>query len=172
MSEPAKSGGEILGMQSLQNKIFSIGWSTWSIDKKWGRPTLSGRKAMTRSAAIMDKSNLDNDLMLGEVRELLTRPWWRRTWIVQEAIVASKIMLMCGPETVPWDSIEKLRRILPWVTDHMTAFGVDMHEKNLYLDAAYQTISDYREKWRSSPADINILDVLYRFRSTHEHDLG
>ncbi|KAL9026238.1 MAG: hypothetical protein Q9196_005063 [Gyalolechia fulgens] len=34
--------------------------------------------------------------------ELLERPWFTRTWIVQEAVVASNALLLCGTKSVPW----------------------------------------------------------------------
>lgn len=34
--------------------------------------------------------------------ELLERPWFTRTWIVQEAAMASNALLLCGTKSVPW----------------------------------------------------------------------
>ncbi|KAI4282890.1 MAG: hypothetical protein L6R38_002584 [Xanthoria sp. 2 TBL-2021] len=34
--------------------------------------------------------------------DLLERPWFTRTWIVQEAVMASKAVLLCGTKSVPW----------------------------------------------------------------------
>ncbi|GIK05563.1 hypothetical protein Aspvir_009676 [Aspergillus viridinutans] len=33
---------------------------------------------------------------------LLRRPWWRRVWVLQEAILAKKITLHCGPRSMDW----------------------------------------------------------------------
>lgn len=34
--------------------------------------------------------------------ELLERPWFARTWIVQEAVMASNAVLLCGTKSVQW----------------------------------------------------------------------
>lgn len=38
--------------------------------------------------------------------ELLARPWWFRTWIVQEVWLASSCILQCGMSTMPWETFE------------------------------------------------------------------
>lgn len=30
-------------------------------------------------------------------RDILTRPWWSRVWVIQEAAVARRLTLLCGP---------------------------------------------------------------------------
>jgi Heterokaryon incompatibility protein (HET) len=54
------------------------------------------------SVAAQHKANLTHELDLGEIRELLSRPGWTCVWIMQEAIVARKLILMCGAETFEW----------------------------------------------------------------------
>ncbi|KZM28550.1 uncharacterized protein EKO05_0005580 [Ascochyta rabiei] len=34
--------------------------------------------------------------------DLLARPWWGRTWIVQEVWSASKVLMQCGDHTIKW----------------------------------------------------------------------
>lgn len=34
--------------------------------------------------------------------KLLARPWWKRVWVLQEVILARKLILHCGPESVDW----------------------------------------------------------------------
>ncbi|KAE9971114.1 hypothetical protein BLS_004627 [Venturia inaequalis] len=36
---------------------------------------------------------------------LLSRPYWRRMWIVQEVILASKVSIACGMKVVAWDKM-------------------------------------------------------------------
>ncbi|PSN60268.1 hypothetical protein BS50DRAFT_579418 [Corynespora cassiicola Philippines] len=38
--------------------------------------------------------------------ELLARPWWGRTWIVQEVWCASKILLQCGTTKIEWKEFQ------------------------------------------------------------------
>ncbi|PKS09820.1 hypothetical protein jhhlp_004443 [Lomentospora prolificans] len=37
------------------------------------------------------------------VFNLLRRPWFQRTWIIQEAVLAREPVLACGSETIPWN---------------------------------------------------------------------
>ncbi|KAJ4311623.1 hypothetical protein N0V94_007851 [Neodidymelliopsis sp. IMI 364377] len=39
--------------------------------------------------------------------ELLARPWWGRTWIVQEVWSASDAVLQCGATTIKWKTLQK-----------------------------------------------------------------
>ena len=41
------------------------------------------------------------------VDELLARPWWGRTWIVQEVWCASNAVLYCGPTKLKWKNFQK-----------------------------------------------------------------
>ncbi|KAL7929280.1 heterokaryon incompatibility domain-containing protein [Trichoderma chlorosporum] len=41
------------------------------------------------------------------VDNLLARPWWSRTWVVQEIWQASEAILQCGSSTLKWKTIEK-----------------------------------------------------------------
>ena len=36
---------------------------------------------------------------------LLRRPWFQRTWIIQEAVLAHEPILACGHETLPWQTL-------------------------------------------------------------------
>ncbi|KAM5353726.1 hypothetical protein ACJ41O_000376 [Fusarium nematophilum] len=39
------------------------------------------------------------------VINLLRRPWFQRTWIIQEAVLAREPLLVCGLETLPWKTL-------------------------------------------------------------------
>lgn len=41
------------------------------------------------------------------VDNLLARPWWSRTWVVQEIWQAREAILQCGGSTLKWKTIEK-----------------------------------------------------------------
>ncbi|RSL73995.1 hypothetical protein CEP53_000590 [Fusarium sp. AF-6] len=40
--------------------------------------------------------------MAKAIEKLLSRPWWTRVWVLQEAILAKKITLHCGQRRVDW----------------------------------------------------------------------
>lgn len=46
--------------------------------------------------------DIKNTLTYRAFAELLQRPWFTRTWIVQEAALASHALVLCGTKSVPW----------------------------------------------------------------------
>ncbi|QDS70422.1 hypothetical protein FKW77_009587 [Venturia effusa] len=40
--------------------------------------------------------------------DFLTRPYWKRLWIVQEVLLAQRPIILCGEQTLPWQSLEVL----------------------------------------------------------------
>lgn len=47
-------------------------------------------------------------LELSDLSLLLTRPWFRRIWIVQELALAPKAILQCGHDTLPWEILSEI----------------------------------------------------------------
>lgn len=54
---------------------------------------------------------LVNSLIDGETTKafvaLLNRPWWHRTWVVQEITLAKRAQVYCGNISFPWDDLER-----------------------------------------------------------------
>lgn len=40
------------------------------------------------------------------IASFLTRPWFRRRWIVQEVVLAKDVLIHCGGASIPWASFE------------------------------------------------------------------
>ncbi|KAK3312553.1 heterokaryon incompatibility protein-domain-containing protein [Apodospora peruviana] len=155
----------ILAMKELQGKVWSVGWHQWKIDRKFGKPTLPWTEQFTTSRGIVNRDDLVGEHSNGEVYEVLDRPWWRRTWIIQEAVLARGVTIMCGAETVGWESVDTFFKQLPvHVGDRIEAFGLPINTKDGFPETLYRIISDYRNKWRAEPDTVRLLDVLYRFR--------
>ncbi|KAI0426556.1 heterokaryon incompatibility protein-domain-containing protein [Xylaria sp. FL1042] len=51
---------------------------------------------------------LPEDFDWGPVVKLLQRPWFERTWIIQEAILARRGLVICGDKSVPWLTFERV----------------------------------------------------------------
>lgn len=39
---------------------------------------------------------------------LLRRPWFQRTWVIQEAILAKRAQVICGDQSIPWTMLERV----------------------------------------------------------------
>jgi hypothetical protein len=47
---------------------------------------------------------LSTTFVLG-IRDLMTRPWWPRLWVLQEATLAREATFVCGQQVVPWKTL-------------------------------------------------------------------
>lgn len=102
----------------------------------------------------------------GEIRELLDRPWWRRVWIIQEAVLARQVKLICGTETIEWDDLDKIPQGGTLSKNKITAFGYRIDPLFSWPDASYQAISRLRSTKLSQGNRASIYDLLYDFRSS------
>ncbi|KAL2678513.1 hypothetical protein Neosp_009260 [[Neocosmospora] mangrovei] len=50
----------------------------------------------------------DNKINWDPIINLLQRPWFQRTWIIQEAILAKRAQVFCGDEYIPWAMLERV----------------------------------------------------------------
>jgi hypothetical protein len=51
---------------------------------------------------------------------LLARPWFRRKWIIQEAVKATQIMIICGLQQMAWGTLSDL---IIWLSFHNLTFA-------------------------------------------------
>jgi hypothetical protein len=108
-----------------------------------------------------------------EVKELLDRPWWRRAWIIQEAVVAQKLVLMCGPDTMEWGNVNSTIKKSSSYKNVIKVFDMTVVAKDKFTDDIYQIISSFRDKWATRNWDISIYELLYEYRKLEcswEHD--
>ena len=116
-------------------------------------------------------NQLDNEVNAGDLRELLSRPWWTRVWIVQEAVVARKLVMMVGGDTFEWEHIERsLKRqrtagVLSPSEGANQVFDVVVNpEVYSAQDETYQMISRLRFLWQHGKTNVSIYQLLYEFR--------
>ncbi|KAI8716125.1 HET domain-containing protein [Fusarium sp. LHS14.1] len=50
----------------------------------------------------------DDKINWDPIINLLQRPWFQRTWIIQEAILAKRARVFCGDESIPWAMLERV----------------------------------------------------------------
>jgi len=125
---------------------------------------------ITNGVAWQWSTDLDLELSMGDFRELLSRPWWSRVWIIQEAVVCGKVVFMIGGDTIAWENIERsLERI--WKgrvlqqAGAVQIFGVVVNPE-LYAaqDETFQLISRLRTAWHAGSFGTSIYELLYEFR--------
>ncbi|KAM7215264.1 Heterokaryon incompatibility protein (HET) domain containing protein [Rhypophila decipiens] len=107
------------------------------------------------------------ELEWGEVRELLARPWWSRAWIIQEAVLARDLVLICGPDSAPWEAVEKALKKQPRDVRAMRMFGIKLDPNDSMVEEMFRTISHFREERSLNRWNTSIYELLYEFRRQH-----
>ncbi|KAK7182952.1 hypothetical protein PSPO01_11051 [Paraphaeosphaeria sporulosa] len=99
-----------------------------------GYTSLSAWNFLERIAAKESDKGKHNALHfrgdLGDVEnDVLTRPWFRRVWVVQEIAVSANITMQCGQRFMSWDDFCKVILLEPRVNDR---YGLSLENKQLY----------------------------------------
>ncbi|KAJ9137008.1 HET-domain-containing protein [Coniochaeta hoffmannii] len=159
--------GSVIGMSVLTTKLTqqnTMSWDSWRIERKKGGLLLPLRERFKSGVAFQESSDRATEFKAGEIRELLSRPWWTRVWIMQEAIVARKLTLMCGQHTAPWESVRKEYERHTKTTRGVSPFGIDVNPAGELFDDIYWVINGFRERWAVKKYDINLYRLLTEFR--------
>jgi hypothetical protein len=80
------------------------------------------------------------------VFNLLRRPWFQRTWIIQEAVLARDPVLVCGFESLPWKTLSKCCTSLEFdgiVPHHDPAVSHAVGAINIIEQARLETHTKY-----------------------------
>lgn len=159
--------GTLTGVKSIQGKLFAMGWQSWKTGRKFGRPTLSARENFGSSIGWQNRAALLEEEEMGEIREILDRPWFTRVWIMQEAVLAKKILVMCGPESMSWERIGAVTQGKRTVNRHPKVFGMAVDPRQAFPDDTYQSICQFREQMRNRDSEFSLYNMLYNFRHLH-----
>ncbi|KAM5350117.1 hypothetical protein ACJ41O_006622 [Fusarium nematophilum] len=158
----------LIGMKSINNGRFintALSWHGWKAERKHGGLLLPLSQRFKGGSSMQDSSHRAYELEHGEIRELLNRPWWERVWIMQEAIVARKIVIMCGGETATWDRIEEAIKNsnfrAPAPED---SFGLGENKNARLFNDKYLAVNEFRQKWAQGVFHVSVYKMLYDFR--------
>ncbi|KAK1752724.1 heterokaryon incompatibility protein-domain-containing protein [Echria macrotheca] len=117
-------------------------------------------------------NQLDVEVNQGDLRELLSRPWWSRVWIVQEVVVAKKVVVMVGGDVFGWEciarSLDRIRTagvVLSSGEGANEVFGVVVNpEVYAAQDDTFRMIERLRFLWKHGKTNVSIYQLLYEFR--------
>lgn len=79
-------------LKSMAKEVASLGQDDDHFDWLQRYPTL-----------LEEKSDLST--IWDAFDHIWDRDYWKRTWVMQETVLAKEILIMCGPETVSWEDI-------------------------------------------------------------------
>ncbi|KAI1422520.1 heterokaryon incompatibility protein-domain-containing protein [Xylaria sp. FL1777] len=110
------------------------------------------------------------------VVKLLQRPWFERTWIIQEAILARRGLVICGDQSVPWLTFERvahdiymyhntIKSIPDYDTIHEAVEGLDMMRMaRRDQDRLHTKSVSARLNWGRLEEYMKLLDLVYDTR--------
>ena len=110
-------------------------------------------------------------LRRGELAQLLDRKWWRRVWIIQEVVLAKNVVIMCGQDHIPWETLGmKLRDGMYTVAGPESFYPMKRTKEGSVLtkfdfhDTDYISLMTLRKKWQAKEWDQSLYNLLYTFR--------
>jgi hypothetical protein len=96
--------------------------------------------------------------------QLLKRPWWTRSWIVQELYLARRATLICGSSNIEWDTFSVAALLIIGTEDSVGS--VDNLLNAGYAASLVRIVAILRH----SKKTLDLLDLLWEFRSLKASD--
>lgn len=94
------------------------------------------KKNIDEFSVLAEEENLlppKEDKIWGAVSKLLNRRWFSRIWIVQEVVLASKLVVICGDEEIAWETVHAgvLLCFWPELWGHAFSIADERTQKNV-----------------------------------------
>ncbi|KAM7183824.1 Heterokaryon incompatibility protein (HET) domain containing protein [Rhypophila sp. PSN 637] len=97
-------------------------------------------------------------------REFVARPWWRRTWVIQEVAVAREVMVICGAEEIKWEILARNLAELMVVMD-----SLEPEKAPMRVDDDVSGVAAFRTQYQDGQRT-GLVEVLNRFRGWEATD--
>jgi hypothetical protein len=79
--------------------------------------------ALVNQVHLEEDTSWKRELILGALRKskfdflqayssIFQRPYWKRTWIIQEIVSAKRLLIQCGSKVVPWKALVAFQKFL------------------------------------------------------------
>jgi hypothetical protein len=116
----------------------------------------SWRNRVTINQAVSEFLNKGGRDAIGS---FLTRPWFRRRWVVQEVVLAQDVAMLCGTEDISWKDFESaLKELFEYNQDafdqeHRTTLRVMSRIKDIKSRVPLDTLLEFAEFECREPKD-------------------
>jgi hypothetical protein len=144
------------------------GLSAWNFLERHSSWALDENRDVDRSVAARLGEHLTS--FRGELKDVeldvLSRSWFRRLWVFQEAVVSRFLSVQCGNRRISWKSFCKILLQSPRIHDR---YGLSL-EDNHKLDIVRNIHISRREYLRRRGLKRNILAMLSRARYLEASD--
>ncbi|KAL2071090.1 hypothetical protein VTL71DRAFT_12325 [Oculimacula yallundae] len=102
--ESLRSAASIECMKNLAHSISRRGLNLENVSRRIKPEDLNALLAIFEEQGLLEFDVTSH--WLAGIIEFFDRPWWSRVWVRQEFAVAGSIEVMCGSETIEWETIE------------------------------------------------------------------
>ncbi|KAG8166202.1 hypothetical protein KVR01_004754 [Diaporthe batatas] len=164
----------------------NTGYSAWNFLERHSLWALDENRNVDRNVAARLEKHLIH--FRGELKDVeldvLSRSWFRRLWVFQEAVVSRSLSLQCGNRRISWDDFSKILLPLPRTHDRYGFSLQDNHKLDIVRDIDISRRDYLRQRgldhylpswqlhktWSPSQGGMSILSMLSRARYLEASD--
>lgn len=132
-------------------------WSEVSFDKTSLDPLVQAIQRVLDEIILVLR--LDNAARLTAIISLYQRPWFRRVWVIQEAVLSQNAVVCCGREWVPWDVFFRSFWVLCGVRDYLNLAGAGQQDSSALADVLTLALDRVTPVAFTTP-DLSLLELL------------
>ncbi|KAB8267889.1 heterokaryon incompatibility protein-domain-containing protein [Aspergillus minisclerotigenes] len=120
---------------------------------------------------MVDKDQGSLDEVMEALRLFLSAvKWWKRVWVIQEVVIASRIMILYGSMIAPWEMfVQAANRVLGNSQMQISSLAVNDTKILLEFSRRILSIESIRARWQS-PEQITLLQLLHQFSGREATD--
>ncbi|KAF5714153.1 heterokaryon incompatibility OR [Fusarium globosum] len=180
---------------SVHGAIGSMSWLNWRFTLLYARQFLLSSNFGIAGSFIEDWTNtmleIREDFNWDPIINLLGRPWFQRTWVIQEAVMAQHAQVICGDQSICWtlflrvvDAIRHYQSSVKTIPGYHSAYNAIssldlMRSARSARHPAIYTLGQslYRTILTSRPIEgqgdsslLNLILMSRRYKCTYPHD--
>lgn len=103
---------------------------------------------------------IDVGKQLRAVQKILQNPYWQRLWIIQEVVVASKVIIQCGRANITWESLSSFKKAV--IKQVIEGTKLKFSDR-LALSPLLDTVAFKLDLMRVAPTTNNLEELLRTF---------
>lgn len=108
-------------------------WSEVPFDKASSDPVVLAVQNLLDEIVVVLR--LDNSARLAAITSLYQRPWFRRVWVIQEAVLSLNSVVCCGREWIPWSDFFQGFWVLCGLRDYLNLADAGHQDSSVLADA-------------------------------------
>ncbi|KAF5583577.1 heterokaryon incompatibility 6 OR allele [Fusarium pseudocircinatum] len=180
---------------SVHGAIESMRWLDWKLMPLYARQFLLSSNIGMTSFFVerwMNMKPIDReDFSWDPIINLLRRPWFQRTWVIQEAVIPKHAKTICGDQSIAWVKVLRIvdairhyqssvKRVPGYHLTYETISSVDLmrsardnRHPRIYILGQWWYRPLITGRQLEGQEDSKLLDLILmsrRYKCTHPHD--